>query len=117
MDAEGTNVRRIIDQGGQAVNPNWSPDGQMIAFAWQKSRTDFDIYIHNLATGANVQLTHGQGRNEKPTWSPDGRHLAFESTRGGTSQIYSMLANGTKLRRLTQAGINTAPAWSQYFGK
>jgi TolB protein len=118
MDAEGTNVQRIIMDGGTAVNPSWSPDGQQIAFAWQKSRTSyFDIYVHNLATGKNDQLTQSAGDNERPTWSPDGRHLAFESTRNGTSQIYSMLADGTKVRQLTQSGKNQGPAWSGYLGQ
>lgn len=115
MDAEGTNIQRIIDEGGTAVNPAWSPDGQRIAFAWQKPRTyNFDIYIHNLATGTNDQLTDNAGNNERPTWAPDGRHLAFESTRGGSTQIYSMLADGTKVRQLTQTGNNQGPAWSGY---
>jgi TolB protein len=118
MDAEGTNVRRIIMDGGTAVNPAWSPDGQHIAFAWQKSRTSyFDIYIHDLASGRNDQLTQSAGDNERPTWSPDGRHLAFESTRTGNSNIYSMLADGTKVRQLTQSGKNQGPAWSGYLGQ
>ena len=115
MDVEGTNVQRIVSEGGTAVNPSWSPDGQRIAFAWQKSRTSyFDIYIHDLATGRNDQLTQNAGDNERPTWSPDGRHLAFESNRNGASQIYSMLADGTKVRQLTQSGRNQGPAWSGY---
>lgn len=115
MDAEGTNVQRIIDEGGQASDPAWSPDGQRIAFAWRRARTsDFDIYVHELATGRNIQLTQNARDNEKPAWSPDGRHIAFESSRGGTTQIYSMLANGEKTRQLTQTGKNTAPAWSGY---
>ena len=115
MDAEGTNVRRIIEDGGTAVNPAWSPDGQRIALSWQKSRTStFDIYVHDLATGRNDQLTQNEGNNEKPTWAPDGRHLAFESTRSGTTHIYSMLADGTKVRRLTQTVKNSGPSWSGY---
>jgi TolB protein len=117
MDAEGTNVRRVIEEGGHAATPAWSPDGQFIAFAWQRSRSNLDIYMHNLATGANVQLTQNAGDNQKPTWSPDGRHLVFESSRGGTQQIYTMLANGEKVRRLTQTGRNTAPAWSGYIDR
>ena len=115
MDAEGTNVRRIIEDGGGAVNPSWSPDGQRIVFAWQKARTsNFDIYVHDLATGRNTQLTQNAGDNERPTWSPDGRRFAFQSTRNGPSHIYSMLADGTKVRQLTQTGRNTGPAWSGY---
>ena len=117
MDAEGTNVRRLISEGGDAENPAWSPDGQRIAFAWQNAGSSFDIYIHDLASGHNTQLTQNQGRNERPTWAPDGRHLAFASTRTGTSQIFSMLADGTKVRQLTKDGKNEGPAWSGYIGQ
>lgn len=118
MDADGTNVERIIQDGGDAENPSWSPDGQNIALAWQKPGTGrFDIYIHNLATGKNSQLTQNQGDNERPSWAPDGRHLVFASTRTGASQIFSMLANGQKVRQLTKAGKNEGPAWSSFAGK
>lgn len=116
MDAEGTNVRRLVEEGGHAVEPAWSPDGQRIAFAWQRSRmSNFDIYIHDLATGMNTQITHDAADNERPTWAPDGRHLAFESSRTGSRQIFWMTLDGKILRQLTNTGKNTAPAWSGYF--
>ena len=115
MDAEGTNVRRLIEEGGHAVEAAWSTDGQLIAFAWQRSRTsNFDIYVHDLATGKNTQITQDTGDNERPSWAPDGRHIAFESSRAGSRQIFSMLLDGTKVRQLTNTGKNTAPAWSGY---
>jgi TolB protein len=115
MDADGTNVRRLLEEGGHADEPSWSPDGERIAFTWQRSRTsNFDIYIHELATGRNVQITHDAGDNERPTWAPDGRHLAFESSRNGSRQIFSMLLDGTAVRQITKTGKNTAPAWSGY---
>jgi len=115
MDAEGTNVRRLIEEGGHAVEAAWSTDGQRIAFAWQRSRTsNFDIYVHDLATGKNTQITQDTGDNERPSWAPDGRHIAFEASRAGSRQIFSMLLDGTKVRQLTNTGKNTAPAWSGY---
>jgi TolB protein len=114
MDVEGTNVRRLVEDGGHAVDAAWSPDGQRIAFAWQRSKTsNFDIYIHDLATGRNTQITTA-GNNEKPSWAPDGRHIAFESSRTGTRQIFSMVLDGTRSRQLTNTGRNTAPAWSGF---
>jgi len=115
MDDDGTNVKRLVEEGGHAVEASWSPDGERIAFAWLKTRTaNFDIYIHELASGMNTQITHDAGDNERPRWAPDGRHIVFESSRNGNSQIFSMLLDGTKVRQLTTTGKNTSPAWSGY---
>jgi Tol biopolymer transport system component len=35
------------------------------------------------------------------------------STRSGTEQIWSMLADGTHARQLTHDGRNRSPAWSR----
>jgi len=59
-----------------------------------------------------VELTKDEGRNERPSWAPDGRHIVFESTRTGTRQIWSMLADGSQARQLTTQGQNESPNWS-----
>ena len=59
------------------------------------------------------QLTHDEGRNENPTWAPDGLHLVFQSNRRGGYQIWSMLADGTGVTRLTNQGENWQPVWSK----
>jgi len=115
VNDDGSNLTRIVDEGGDAENPSWSPDGNFLAFAWKKSGTGrYDIYLHDLVTGRNSQLTHDKDDNEKPSWSPDQKHIVFQSNRTGTLQIYSMLADGSKVRQLTQSGENKAPAWSGY---
>jgi len=115
INDDGTNLRRLIDDGGDAENPSWSPDGNFLAFAWKRSgNSRFEIYLHDLVTGKNSQLTRNGSDNEKPTWSPDGKHIAFESNQTGKLQIYSMLADGSKPRQLTRSGENKAPAWSGY---
>jgi len=118
MDVEGTNPQRIINEGGDTAYPAWSPDGQRIVFSWLRPGSGrYDLYVHELATGKNIQLTRNQGTNERPTWAPDGRHLAFYSDRTGSSQIYTMLVSNEKVRQLTKTGINEGPAWSTYIGK
>jgi TolB protein len=115
MSADGTNLRRMTTaaQGGDASAPSWSPNGLFMAFHWRVSETGtYDIYIMEIATGRIIQLTHDAGRNEHPTWSPDGRHLAFESTRSGTRQVWTMLANGLEPQQLTKDGENWNANWS-----
>jgi len=115
MSADGTNLRRVTTAGGggDASGPSWSPNGLFLAFHWRLSETGtYDVYIMEIATGRIIQLTHDAGRNEHPTWSPDGRHLAFESTRSGTRQVWTMLANGSEPTQLTRDSNNWNPNWS-----
>lgn len=116
MEADGTNVQRMTD-GGYAVSPSWSPNGQFLTFAWRRNYGPGapggqDIYIMDIASKQWVQLTHDAGVNDYPSWSPDGRHIVFESTRGGRTQIWTMLADGSQQRQLTTQGSNQQPNWS-----
>jgi len=116
MEADGTNVQRVTDQG-YAVSPAWSPNGQFLAFAWTRhygpgAPGAEDLYIMDVASKQWVQLTHDGGRNDFPSWSPDGRHIVFQSSRSGSEQIWSMLADGSNVKQLTSAGRNTQPNWS-----
>ncbi len=116
MEADGTNLQRMTDQG-YAVSPNWSPNGQFLLFAWVRKYGPgdpgaSDIYLMDIASKQWVQVTHDGGRNDFPSWSPDGRHIVFQSNRSGKEEIWSMLADGTKIQQLTFAGRNTQPNWS-----
>lgn len=116
MESDGTNPQRMTDTG-YAVSPSWSPNGQFLTFAWSRkygpgAPGNQDIYIMDVASKKWVQLTHDAGTNDYPSWSPDNRHIVFESNRTGTTEIWTMLADGTEQHQLTQAGKNTQPNWS-----
>lgn len=116
MESDGTNVQKITD-GGYAVSPSWSPNGQFLAFSWFRrygpgAPGAEDIYLMDVASKQWVQLTHDGGRNDFPSWSPDGRHIVFQSSRSGSEQIWTMLADGTNQKALTSSGSNSQPNWS-----
>jgi TolB protein len=115
MSIDGTGIERLTSGEGDAVNPSWHPGGELIAFAWTRGFEpgNYNIFVMDVNTRQLLQLTHGAGRNENPTWAPDGRHIVFSSTRDGTPQVYSMLADGTKVKKLTGQGRNTMPVWSK----
>jgi TolB protein len=115
MNMDGADVERLTPGEGEASNPSWNPDGQHIAFSWTQgfAAGAFNIFLMDVATRQYDQLTHGEGRNENPSWAPDGKHLVFSSTRTGTYQIWTMLANGTQLKQLTTQGTNWTPVWGK----
>ncbi len=113
MDADGSDLTKIpLPDMGYVIDPAWSPNGQLLAFSWRRPSGNYDIYVMDIASHALVELTRDAARNERPSWAPDGRHLVFESTRTGTRQIWSMLADGTSPRELTAQGQNESPNWS-----
>ena len=116
MDQDGANVQRMTD-GGYAISPSWSPNGQFLTFSWNRkygpgAPGGQDIYIMDIASKRWLQLTHDAGSNDFPSWAPDGRHIVFERQVGGRTQIWSMLADGTEQHQLTTTGSNFMPNWS-----
>jgi len=116
MDQDGANIQRMTD-GGYAISPSWSPNGQFLTFSWNRkygpgAPGGQDIYVMDIASKRWEQLTHDAGSNDFPSWAPDGRHIVFERQIGGHTQIWSMLADGTQQQQLTRTGNNFMPNWS-----
>ncbi|HSY67647.1 MAG TPA: hypothetical protein VK813_03340 [Edaphobacter sp.] len=118
MDTDGSAIQRMTD-GGYATSVSWSPNGQFLAFAWDRkygpgAPGGQDIYVMEIATKRWIQLTHDGGRCDFPSWSPDGRHIVYANTadgKAGHMKIMTMLADGTQKRALTGPGADM-PNWS-----
>jgi TolB protein len=118
MESDGSAVTRMTD-GGYASSPSWSPNGQFLAFAWNRkygpgAPGGQDIYVMEIASKRWIQLTHDIGPCDFPSWSPDGRHIVFANSPSGrdsSSRLMTMLADGTERHPLTGAG-NDMPNWS-----
>ncbi len=90
------------DRHGSGLNIwTMNPDGSNpTRLTDEKSRTD------RLASFVHIH-------DDMPAWSPDGTKIVFVSNRDSTSSIYTMNADGTNLRLLTDKLPNSfGPAWS-----
>jgi TolB protein len=113
MNSDGTNTQKLdLPDMGYVIDPAWSPNGQLLAFSWRRPSGNYDIYVMDIASRRLLELTRDQARNERPSWAPDGRHIVFESTRSGSRQIWTMLADGSQPHQLTLQGHNESPNWS-----
>jgi Tol biopolymer transport system component len=109
MNPDGSNPRAITFKDD--IDPTWSPDGSMIAFASNRSGQR-QLYVAN-ANGKNVeQVTDLNNMGGRSSWSPDGTKLAFYRGPAGDRNIYVINIDGSGLNRLTNGGDNLGPSWS-----
>jgi TolB protein len=79
---------RLID-GGDAVQPTWSPNGRWIAYTARMSdRTEMDIWVIPADGGEPTAVTSDVPTDWSPTWSPDGEYIYFSSDRGGSMNLW-----------------------------
>ena len=115
MDRDGGDLIRLTNYAGVDQFPEWSPNGQEIAF-----RRDVDIYVLDVTSGQTRRLTDALPLNQMPSWSPNGKQLAFMSARAGYPSVFLMNADGSDQRNLTPKDpgdldsdwISRAPSWS-----
>ena len=104
LSADGTTLTNLTNNPSSDTDPAWSPDGESIAFASDRSGGG-QVYLMNADGSDQDQLTSDGASN--PAWSPDGGKIAF-STNG---QISVMNSDGSAITQLTTTGGIT-PAWS-----
>lgn len=102
---------RLIVGPGRIGTFGWSPDGRSVTYGSNQDG-DPDIYVEDVRTNEQRQLTFDGNRDIWPAWSPNGKWIAFISDRVGEMAIYRMDADGENLMRLTNQGHCSRPVWS-----
>jgi hypothetical protein len=70
----------------QGELPVWSPDGSKLAFIRVVDNVR-RLFMIDIATRGETQLTSGETDAIYPTWSPDGSKVAFEASQAGKVQL------------------------------
>jgi len=100
----GRDLRQITHVDGDAIKPDWSPDGRRIAFALNEC----SVAIMN-ADGSNLTVLPSQtpgGCEGDPSFTPDGSRLVYERYDPSIEDdaVWSMNLDGTDRQRITSAG-------------
>ena len=87
-DTNGTKLERLVDSGdydGVDVDghvyppshsgPKWSPCGRLICF--DAFREERGVYVLDLESRRQVNVSGSEGYSYAPSWSPDGSHILY----------------------------------------
>jgi Tol biopolymer transport system component/DNA-binding winged helix-turn-helix (wHTH) protein len=114
-------ARRLIDSTFTDGSPQFSPQGDRIAFVSGRTGPN-EIWVSRSDGSRPMQLTTIGAAAGSPRWNPDGTSIAFDSMQTGSWNIYVVGSQGGAVRPITHdSSNNVRPSWSGdrkwiYFG-
>jgi TolB protein len=103
----------LVKRAGAATAPQWAPDGSKIAYTLNTEGVR-QIWVYDLNTGENKQVTSGPYDKENPTWAPNALHLAYNLQKGDICDIYMLNINELRPIQLTKGpGEKKYPSWEK----
>ena len=92
MNADGTNVRTLVESFDVRGSASWSPDGKWIAVAANQGEGT-RVFKVPVDGGPPVRLVNRLSLN--PLWSPDGEWILYSESKGsGVSPVKAITPNG-----------------------
>jgi len=110
---DGQSVHRLTDWNLWDMYGSLNPDGTKIV--WRRmlpvennKRGNFEIFVKDLTTGIETNLSNSKAIDTNPHWSPTGDLIVFASNRTrngkGAMDIFVMRPDGSDIRQVTDGG-------------
>ena len=113
MNVDGTNIVNLTNSPGYDYSPNWSPDGQQVAFVSERDGNS-EIYVMNADGSNQRRLTNNTSADwlGSSAWSPEGRIIYGEVVDGDRRDLRSMLPDGSDDRLEMQDAHVSVAGWA-----
>lgn len=115
MDWDGANPRQITQHRSISISPDWSPNGELVAYTSFITRRvgkgpakkNPDLFMYEVNTGRRWLVSYREGINSGANFLTNNKELLITLSMGKTADIYRMAADGKSIKQLT-AGPGTA---------
>ncbi len=93
--------------------PALAPDGEKLVYI-DKGDDSYEIFLYDLKTGEEKQLTHNSIDEMYLSWSPDGKKIAYMASQEKDNlDIFVLDVETGKIKRLTtDSAADINPNWS-----
>jgi len=98
-------------------NPQFSPTGDKIAFIRIGAAQQRQLWISELASQQEYQLSHIAGHISQYSWSPDGRSIIFSAYNDGKKQLWSINLTESRLAKKIVDLSQREPISSMHMGQ
>ena len=104
-------TRLLTKRNVESTAPAWSPDGHKVAYC-SKTNGIRQIWMINLETGEEKQITNGPGHKENPSWAPNSLHLIYNSASEESSELYLTHIHHNRAVKISLgSGEKRFPCW------
>ena len=116
MNPDGSGEQIVLQDGGNTLVCDWSPDGNWLVFEEESGAPLIrQLYrIHPDGSSKSILIGLPGGNNSQASWSPSGDWFVFRNTAAsGQIDLYLLGADGSGLLRLTDSAADERyPDWS-----
>ncbi len=124
MDEDGSNQQQLTEPPGKGTDvgvqfpigdydPNLSPDCKRVVFgrlvgpgpqSGGVNIGDYDLYIYDIGTGTEIEISNNEAADFVPEWSPDGSKIIFIHVTDNPEDAYDIYItnpDGTGRKKVT----------------
>jgi dipeptidyl aminopeptidase/acylaminoacyl peptidase len=115
IPSAGGSPRKLTTNPGADTNPQWSPDGKLLAYvgnsdpnSWA-AKSDLMVVSPEDPTPKDLTKDFVESVGASMSWAPDGQAIYFTSSQGVNTHIFKVPSDGGSITQVTREHRNYGP--------